>query len=74
MKLFSNIGIILKITKLLFFCLNLKHAESVTKFFKNKNINAEMISSKLDDKLRDKILDDFQKQKIQIVINVTVLI
>ncbi|WCA22358.1 DEAD/DEAH box helicase [Candidatus Phytoplasma oryzae] len=56
------------------FCSNLKHAEGVTKFFKNKNINAEMISSKLDDKSRDKILDDFQEQKIQIVINVAVLI
>ncbi|MDV3198311.1 MAG: DEAD/DEAH box helicase [Vigna little leaf phytoplasma] len=56
------------------FCSNLKHAESVTKFFKNKNIKAEMISSKLDDKLRDKILDDFQEQKIQIIINVAVLI
>jgi superfamily II DNA or RNA helicase len=52
------------------FCISIKHAERMAKFFKNKGIKAEAIHS--DSDKRDAIIEQFRNDDIQIVFTVDI--
>ena len=59
--------------KTVIFCSNITHAENVTEAFCNHGIKANMVSSRMSREERQKILNDLENDKIQVLVNVAIL-
>ncbi|MDO8059296.1 DEAD/DEAH box helicase ['Crotalaria aegyptiaca' phytoplasma] len=55
------------------FCANIKHARDVTEAFKKAGIKAQLITGNDNSEKRNIILKNFDKTKIQVIVNVNVL-
>lgn len=59
--------------KTIIFAVDVKHAQDLTQEFERHHIKARFITGKLNERLREQILNDFAENRLQVIVNVNVL-